>query len=413
MRLVIPYSAHDIAGALRLVKWIAFLSSRVAHSMQEESIVLVAAPRAARMKDHSAIVRTATAAFGECTVYVPEEEKEIGWPGSANWMFETALEYVEKTFGDDMLWMEPDAAPLCPPWYDYIKREWVVAQQKGKLFMGNLVQVGVPHMTGIAVYGEDWRQAAPSLVTCPDEQAFDVHSAEEVLPLAHITPLIQHVFHRHEPNWKVPGLAAIDERAVIFHQDKRGILIGLLDRVCFNGDCQSHPQYTYQSESVPVMRKFYRVANATKAVKSGGRRFVFSPLPAFGGAIPGEYSTESEADQATLDDMAQNPASGVTELSQEEWEGLTKKKAPSAMSNTTTSQPLKPSPLNLPIKQTPSKKTAEVVEEPAKSVSENPGTGSKAIKDIDEVLKTAPVKPAQPAPVVRGKPGTTHAAHKK
>lgn len=394
MRLVIPYSSGDIAGALRLVKWIGFLSSRYANSMQFESVVLVASPRAARMAVHAEIGKLATAIFGECTVYVPPAEKEIGWPGSANWMFETALEYVEKTFSDAMLWMEPDAVPLCPNWYDFIKHAWAQAQAEGKHFLGARVPYAIPHMSGIAVYGEEWRAVAPSLVTCPDEEAFDVHSADEVLPLAKFTPLIQHVFHRHDKGWRVPGLSILDERAVVFHQDKLGILIGLIDRVSFNGDCLANPIFKYQFETINVMRKFYRTANATKAVQISSKRIAFAPLPAFAGAVPGEYSTESEAEQVELDDLAQNPTTGITVLTKEQWETVTKKKAP--VSATTTSAPSKIISPSLPLAPTPSRQPAALVAEPQKSVGEVHGKPGGPIKDIDDVLKVETVIPSQP-----------------
>lgn len=147
------------------------------------------------------------------------------------------------------------------------------------------------------------------------------------------------------------------------------------------------------------MTKFYHTANATKAVKSHGKSFTFEPLPSHGGAVPGVLTTDNEADQLALDEVAMNPTTGVTELSQEEWEEATKKKFQERSTN--TSGPLKTPqpPQQLSVRPTPSKRAALLVEEPVKSVSSDPAeTGTSQIADINDVLKIDEVEPPQTAP---------------
>lgn len=185
-----------------------------------------------------------------------------------------------------------------------------------------------PHMTGIAVYGRNWRQVAPMLVTCPPHDAWDTWSGPTVLPHAHLNRLIQHVFRRHDRGWVVPSLGILDREAVVFHQDKQGRMIGLLDAERYGSECSAHPLFNYVTvnKSDNVMRKFYSAQNVTKAIVAHGKRFKFEAVGIHGGAVNGAYSTEVEDEQVALEDLTCNPSTGVTEVSQEEWENATKKR---------------------------------------------------------------------------------------
>jgi hypothetical protein len=316
MTLVLAYSDKDILQAIRVMAWIGFLSQKHGNSMLNERILLVASRRAAQRKKHRHLCWLASRIFGEARCFVPETEHEGAWPGPANWMFQQALEHVERHFQDDILFLEPDGTPLCPDWFEQIQAGWLEAQGNGKTFLGARVLIDIPHMTGIAVYGRNWRKVAPSLVNVPDSVPWDLHAAAQALPHCHFTKLIQHVFHRHDPGWVVPSLGILDPKAVIFHQDKSGRLINILDSAFYVNECFRHSLFNYVavSQEETVMQKFYHAENVTRAITSHGKRFRFDALDIHGGAIPGAYATDSESEQIALADLTSNPTTGVTEI---------------------------------------------------------------------------------------------------
>jgi len=141
------------------------------------------------------------------------------------------------------------------------------------------------------------------------------------------------------------------------------------------------------------MTKFYLTQNSTKILKTHGKGFAFEPLQQFAGSIPGVLALETEADQKAMDYEVLNPSSGVTEITQKEWEDLTKKNwgAP----NTSTSEVSKDRLPPLPIKLTPSKSPALLVEDPSTHRSDSPEiTGPTTRKGIDDVLNVDTVTPA-------------------
>lgn len=136
--------------------------------------------------------------------------------------------YLNK-LGPFFFW-EPDAIPLVPDWLDKLEAEY---KQAGKPFMGAYVPAtatGVPaHLTGNAICPENTIELAPSMVLAK-QLAFDVAGAAEILPRAHITKQIQHVFYYPEypsvptfPDEASLGLIRTD--AVIFHRSKDGTLL--------------------------------------------------------------------------------------------------------------------------------------------------------------------------------------------
>lgn len=403
MMLTLAICDRDLSQALRLVKWIGFLSSKNGNSMLEESCLLVVAQRAARRAQFKELCWIASKIFREARCFVPPSEHEVGWPGSANWMFSQALLHIEEHFMEDCFFLEPDGIPLTPEWYDKWLGEWADARSNGKSFLGGHVPHTTPHMTGIAIYGADWRDLAPMLVQSPDHDAFDCYGAPQLMAHAQFTPLIQHVFRRHDPGWAVPSVGILDRRAVLFHQDKKGVLFPMLDAARFGGECADHPLFGYRNSYTQpaAMRRFYSCANATKTWKSHGYPFVFDKLEAFGGSIPGVFTTEFEGEQNALADLASNPVSGIREISQEEWEQMTKKKwVPLTSSASKRSSEILP---GAPILATPSQSPAVLVEEPLPPSTDISGATRPAIKDIDEVLKVSSVVPSEPHAAVKGK----------
>lgn len=412
MILALAYSNRDLNQAVKVMRWIGFLSSKNGNSMLNESVLLVGSNQASKYPRHNELCWLAARIFGESRSFVPDTEREVGWPGAANFMFSQALLHIEKHFQDDMFFLEPDGIPLVPTWWDQIKAEWEVAQQRGKCFLGQKVPHSATHMTGIAVYPANWREVAPGLTECPDHDAFDTFAAKWTLDKALFTPLIQHVFKRHDRGWRVPGLAILDPRAVLFHQDKKGDLIPMIDKARYGGEAENHPIFGYSELYRPTfaMTKFYYASNATKSHSAHGLRFVFSPVDMFAGAMPGVLTTDKEDEQIALEDLTSNPTTGIREISQEEWEKHAKKKWSHPSSN--TSKPWNPSCPQAAIFPAPSGKSpAVLVAEPhSDPLAGNTPTGPSGIKDINDVIKTDHVVPTSTPPAKerpRGRPRKT------
>lgn len=390
LHLVLAISHVDLRQAMRWMNWVGFLAQQQGNSMLEEKILLVASQRAASHKRYPELCWLASRIFKEARSFVPEPH-ETGWPGAANWMFRQGLEHVERHWGEDVFFCEPDGVPIRPSWFDELQDEWAIAKERGKSFMGALVPHNVNHMTGIACYGRDWRQKAPIIVQCPDHDAWDVYGASQVIPNMLQTNLIQHIFRRHEPGWGVPNTAILDGRACVFHQDKQGRLIVFLDTERYAGGCIDHPLFGYRDllGQEKAMRKFYYATTATLPKKAGGFAFIFEQLETFGGNIPGAYTTDLETEQSALFELTSNPTSGVTEVSQEDYEKLTKKKLPQPITDTSSPSSKPPKAVMFPA---PSGSPALLVAEPTNQPSEP--DGPPVIKDIDDVLKVDTVVPA-------------------
>jgi hypothetical protein len=410
MLLALAICDRDILQAERLVKWIGFLSEQDGGSMKEKEILLAIA-RTVDSERAANLSKLSREIFQRVTE-IEMEDPGCGWPGAANFMFSGVLLAIEGHYKAPAFFLEPDGIPLVPEWFYCIEKAYEV---HGKPFLGGYVPTPPPHMTGIAVYPPDWRTYAPSLVRVPDSAGWDTYCADQVNPNCHFTPLIQHIFKRHEPGWSIPGLNALDKRAVIFHQDKQGKLIRLLDEANFGGACARHSLFSYTTDTADerVMIKFYSTVNATKAIVSNsGKRFLFDPVESFAGSVPGVYASENPGDQQLLDDLAQNPTTGVREIDQKEWERLAKKNwshpvlATLRRSDGTSLWPTngllnRPRPaqqMQTPITPTPSRKAAEVVAEPLSTAGDPTAPpGLAQIKDINEVLRVDNVQPAQPA----------------
>lgn len=148
------------------------------------------------------------------------------WPAGPNASFSAAGKYIEYKAKQPWLWLEPDAIPLRKEWIDLIEQEYLAS---GKPFMGARVEVpNVPvHMSGVGVYPARLSHHA-GLAYQTVETAWDVTAAQQIVPQAHFTNLIQH-------QWKAPSFeswADVEKRirpeAVIFHANKDGSLIQLL-----------------------------------------------------------------------------------------------------------------------------------------------------------------------------------------
>jgi hypothetical protein len=398
MFLVIPYSHTDIDQTLRLVKWLGWLSSLDSDSMKRERILLVPSRHAAERKTHREICALAARIFGEARSFTPNDEHETGWPGACNFMLKAALEHVEQHFQDDVFLLEPDAIPVVPEWFRTIEMEWDAARILGKEFMGAFVDYDIPHMTGIGVYGRNWRAVAPKLAEVQNQRGWDTYAADQILPNAHITDLIQHKWWRNsQMPYSALDLDFIKPTTVVFHQDKEGRLFKMLDDEHWNGRADQAVHYSDPISPETVSMHYFFTHNLNKVHKAQGQRFVFDPLDNIGGTWRGTYATSVEVEVIALKALAANAASGVVELTKEEFEEKTKKKAPISLPSNTSVRVQESLQTGVQIKKSPALLVAEP--DANKPSPTEDGTGA-VVQDINDVLKLSTVKPVEPPKTV-------------
>jgi hypothetical protein len=387
---MIPYSHKDAAQTLRLLKWIGFMESFRPSSLSKAAIILVASMTAAKMEifpQIDAALRSQLWATPDKRIfasrhYVLKEEYEQGWPGACNFMFAKALDLVR----DDAFLLEPDAIPLCPDWWDIIQAAWK-EREPGQEFMGNYSADDIPHMTGIGVYGKNWQSVAPKIAEIQNVRGWDTYAADQILPRAKITPLIQHIWR----NPRIDSLSILSPDAVVFHQDKSGHLISLLDQEHFGCAADRATGYSAIPIETKVMTRYFKNENATRAVQSNGLEFRFEMVDCLGGVWLGVFSTDVEAEALALEVIMRNNGA-IKEISAEEFSDLleSKKKA-------RPSQPLIASAQQaLPAVQV-SQRPALLVDDPENSpipIGEQPTLAPRAAS-VDEVLKVGRVVPPE------------------
>ena len=317
--LAISVCHKDASLCLKLMRWIGYLSMVSGDSMRDVTLLLVPSRLASGMWLVREAEATARTIFGRVHVSPPPDHHEVGWPGACNYQFNWTLQCVERFGLGPVLFLEPDAIPTHPDWFDAIEGEYITSDRS---FMGAFVDFSIPHMSGVGVYPANWRKMAPKLEAIPDDWAWDVWAGKEILSHCKCTNLIQHVYDK-------PAIALdrVKRGAVVFHQDKCGDLIPLLDESLFRGACASNKRFSYLTiPEEPRMMKYYRVPSANRPYVAGPYRVTFEPVENIGGFWVGVLAVEDEATQQAI--ATHLHSVGVTEITAEEYEALAKKKAP-------------------------------------------------------------------------------------
>lgn len=232
MICAIAFHSGDVAQAVDLIDWIKLLGGCPKHDC------LLVADSMVQWSDCLSVREMAQESFQSVEMIVVEPPRQ-GWPMAANAMFLAAAHHLA---GKPFFWCEPDCIPLRAGWLDELGREY---EQCGKPFMGAFVrtsQPGLPSLSlaGCAVYPADAAERIGRF--CDGPRAWDVASAEAVIPQAASVHLIQHFFGQIDlaPTFapaKTPHspvntftLDHLRKEAVVFHRNKDGTLIRLLNK---------------------------------------------------------------------------------------------------------------------------------------------------------------------------------------
>lgn len=373
MLVTLAYCHRDIDAAARLLQWIERISP-----YPSQPLMLVASTLA---EPHNAeMVAIAKRAFETVTLHVMTRENERGWPSSANSAFLETLTCIEQqTAPDDALWLEPDVVPITAGWLDHIEAEWLEAKAEGKTFMGAKVKHPKPeHMSGIAVYGKEWRAKAPMLLTVPHNTGWDRY-ALDMMPHSRFTKLIQH-------EWlpKPGARQRLKPETVLYHQCKTGVLMQELAK---------ERGFAFEPATINVMStRYFETPNATRKLHFQNLEIRFQVYDDGGGSIPsGILSTSDPEVQAAMDHYILTHKHPINEITQAEYEVLAKKK--------TRTRGWQNSPI---LKGREWSGKAAV---PAAKVESEKGevlpTGK--VEDPNTVIQLGPVAPAVPRPITTAK----------
>ena len=232
MIVVIPFCSSDSDQALSLLEFIGQLGG-----CQEYHALLVA-DAAVDWATCVDMLSAANQSFRHASI-ICTAVPVLGWPMGANALWLAAAKHCQNA-GESFLWMEPDAIPL--------KRGWLVSidkMQKGSRYFGQLYMSQTEAgqvMSGIAVYPADAFTVIGPYIHAKPNLAWDVSSAEMVIPSATNTKLISHFYGEKDlaPTFVTAKtqdsprnaftLEQLPTEAVIFHRNKDGTLINLLRR---------------------------------------------------------------------------------------------------------------------------------------------------------------------------------------
>jgi len=267
-----------------------------------------------------------------------ETEDERGWPASPTHLFINLLEWVEKETADDLLFCEPDTTPLSPDWIDLLQSEF---EEGGKPFMGVEVRTmddGIKmgfndfHMSGVGIYGKDWRNAAPALAdvleaSCegalfPTGHAWDLFAGHQTVPNMHRTQKIQHTWR---PKFVSKlSLPIVKPETILFHQTKDQALMKLWDEVHYGGKIFGEGSDLIQP--IKIAPSFYHTEVASKPFKiAQGEYLPWKKVgPSIGGVQAGVLRVIDPANAIFLDFEA-TQKKGIRKITAEEFEVLTRK----------------------------------------------------------------------------------------
>lgn len=227
MITVLGFSDKDFHLALIWLRWVSWLCMKEGGASQDLTLVLFGTRRITTVQwDDLHRFHYHSECMFKLEPVVCRDERETGYPSSANHLFYRALKYCEAKYPTEpVLWAEADTVALRPGWAQAIDEEY---RSCGKPFMGFRAQSLGPHMAGNGVYPFDWRKQAP----CMDDilslgEAWDTACSREIVPKMAVAKTIHQVWRPKKIDYRFVSM--ISKEAALFHQDKSGVMPGLLD----------------------------------------------------------------------------------------------------------------------------------------------------------------------------------------
>lgn len=231
MLVCLNFCQKDRDQALRLLQWIGELGGAKGHdcvlSFNQEAL-----------RDNASyleVVEEARKHFDSGEIFVPPDEDERGWPQAPNHAWKSWVIHVRHQIQKPFLWLEPDCVPIMPGWLDAISAAYETASKLDKHFLGAEVTEPRHRLSGVAVYPANTIAFLRTrTLNMLDGEAWDSFFAQDIIPFAQFTNLIQNVWAVSRNPDTPPAfpdkesLALLSPGAVLFHRCKDATLIGRL-----------------------------------------------------------------------------------------------------------------------------------------------------------------------------------------
>lgn len=239
MTVIFPFYDGDVSTLERLLDWIGMLDGSHKHH------AVLCADLAVTVNQALQVIEKARHLFRTARM-ITTEKSVSGWPQGPNSLFVRAARYVAQQHTGPWLWMETDAVPLRPRWLDYLEARYL---EVGKPILGAIIPCSDPrmpdqHISGCAIYPENFYGMAERLLLDNPQIAFDIALAPLAIPMAAHDELF-HCFwgeKNRPPKFSAVRqkpdeftLEHLNEKAVLFHRNKDGSLIRMLRDKFFPG----------------------------------------------------------------------------------------------------------------------------------------------------------------------------------
>ena len=192
MLVILPVSRIDSDLAVKLSKWISTLGGGANHQLLVASTVQTKA-----VGDE--ILNTLRSTFSAVAQYTLDQEHEIGWPSSPNFMFKKTVGHIfARGNTQPFYWFEADNTPTKSTWLDDLQTEYNLAQ---KPFMGVIepsmvydpstkqpVRQDGEHMNGSGIYPAgfvSWSRLFDTIHTHKEAQPWDLYLRWELQGRVH------------------------------------------------------------------------------------------------------------------------------------------------------------------------------------------------------------------------------------
>jgi hypothetical protein len=232
MLCVLPVFKDDVDRLLNLLNWIREIGGCKDH---EAVVVADAATPATSVFQ----IRNEAKGLFNTVQIITTEQSVAGWPEGPNELFLTAARFAKER-NTHWLFLEPDAVPLRAGWLDRLDIQY---RATGARYLGQIVpchKPGLPtqHFTGVGIYPADAITDVETIVLQNPKVAFDISTAQVLVPKAKSCELLQHLWGEigNPPTFAMKGIPGtgtfgidyLRKDAVLFHRTKDGKLIQLL-----------------------------------------------------------------------------------------------------------------------------------------------------------------------------------------
>lgn len=125
------------------------------------------------------------------------ERQAVGWPTGCNNLWHDSMMWCYRQVKegkhnwDAILTMEGDSVPVARDWLQQLKAYWKAHHDEETLIMGHMIEHGIPHINGNALFSPWLNKVFPEAYGTPSHAAWDMYWAPKFNKVALDCPLIK------------------------------------------------------------------------------------------------------------------------------------------------------------------------------------------------------------------------------